>query len=128
MSHSEMEIAGDLPKIIGNEENLYEGNLIYYFQVLFFRANNLYNPTTIFGTCRMCCGSVTRLASITHTSCRRVKCARCWLLHYSTTLIILGARIGAMRIRTASTLRSPFPGFVDFSHLTTRRSCPRSKR
>jgi len=25
MSHSEMEISGDLPKIIGNEENLYEG-------------------------------------------------------------------------------------------------------
>ena len=44
MSHSEVEISGDLPKIIGNEENLYEGNLIYYFQVLFFRANNLYNP------------------------------------------------------------------------------------
>ena len=30
MSHSEVEISGDLPKIIGNEENLYEGNLIYY--------------------------------------------------------------------------------------------------
>ena len=44
MSHSEVEISGDLPKVIGNEENLYEGNLIYYFQVLFFRANNLYNP------------------------------------------------------------------------------------
>ena len=44
MSHSEVEISGDLPKIIGNEENLYEGNLIYYFQVLFFKANNLYNP------------------------------------------------------------------------------------
>ena len=44
MSHSEVEISGDLPKIIGNEENLYEGNLIYYFQVLFFRVNNLYNP------------------------------------------------------------------------------------
>jgi len=27
-----------------NEENLYEGNLIYYFQVLFFMAKNLYNP------------------------------------------------------------------------------------
>ena len=44
MSHSEVEISGDLPKIIGNEENLYEGNLIYYLQVLFFKANNLYNP------------------------------------------------------------------------------------
>jgi 3'5'-cyclic nucleotide phosphodiesterase family protein len=44
MSHSEVEISGDLPKIIRNEENLYEGNLIYYFQVLFFKANNLYNP------------------------------------------------------------------------------------
>ena len=39
MSHSEVEISGDLPKIIRNEENLYEGNLIYYFRVLFFRAN-----------------------------------------------------------------------------------------
>ena len=44
MSHSEVEISGDLPKVIGNEDNLYEGNLTYYFQVLFFRANNLYNP------------------------------------------------------------------------------------
>jgi len=44
MPHSEVEISGDLPKIIENEENLYEGNLIYYFRVLFFRANNLFNP------------------------------------------------------------------------------------
>src|ERR1700730_7211803 len=43
-SHSQGGKFGDLPKIIGNEENLYEGNLIYYFRVLFFRANNLYNP------------------------------------------------------------------------------------
>src|ERR1700732_1385844 len=44
MSHSAGGISRDLPQIIGKEENLYEGNLIYYFRVLFFRANNLYNP------------------------------------------------------------------------------------
>jgi len=49
MSHSEVEISGDLPKIIRNEENLYEGNLIYYFQVLFFKAICT-TRTTIFAT------------------------------------------------------------------------------
>jgi 3'5'-cyclic nucleotide phosphodiesterase len=39
-----LEITGDLPKIIGNEENLYEGNLLSYFRVLFYNANNLKNP------------------------------------------------------------------------------------
>ena len=37
------EVTGDLPKIIGNEEHLYERNLISYFRVLFFNSNNLYN-------------------------------------------------------------------------------------
>ena len=27
------ELTGDLPEIIGNEENLYEGNLILYFRI-----------------------------------------------------------------------------------------------
>jgi hypothetical protein len=35
---------GDIPEIIGNEENLYEGNLILYFRTLFYNANNLKNP------------------------------------------------------------------------------------
>jgi 3'5'-cyclic nucleotide phosphodiesterase len=39
-----MQISGDLPSIIGNDEGLYEGDLVYYFRVLFFRANNLNNP------------------------------------------------------------------------------------
>jgi HD superfamily phosphodiesterase len=38
------EITGDLPEIIGNEENLYEGNLILYFRILFYNSNNLKNP------------------------------------------------------------------------------------
>lgn len=37
-------VAGDLPKLIANEEGLYEGDLIFYFQVLFFKATNLTNP------------------------------------------------------------------------------------
>jgi hypothetical protein len=41
MRHSE--VSGDIPQIIGNEENLYEGNLIGYFRVLFFKAHNLSN-------------------------------------------------------------------------------------
>lgn len=42
MRHSE--ISGDIPKIIENEEGLYEGNLIVYFRTLFFHARNLNNP------------------------------------------------------------------------------------
>jgi hypothetical protein len=38
------EITGDLPEIIGNEENLYEGNLIFYFRILFYKSTNLKNP------------------------------------------------------------------------------------
>ena len=38
------EVTGDVPKIIGNEENLYEGDLTEYFRVLFFKSSNLYNP------------------------------------------------------------------------------------
>jgi hypothetical protein len=38
------EITGDLPEIIGNEEKLYEGNLILYFRILFYNSNNLKNP------------------------------------------------------------------------------------
>lgn len=39
-----IEVAGDLPNVIGNEEGLYEGDLIHYFRVLFFEAANLSNP------------------------------------------------------------------------------------
>ena len=44
MSHSEVEISGDLPKIIGNEENLYEGNLIYYFPGAFLQSKQSVQP------------------------------------------------------------------------------------
>jgi hypothetical protein len=37
-------VSGDIPKIIGNEEGLYEGELTLYFRVLFFKAANLNNP------------------------------------------------------------------------------------
>ena len=42
MLHSE--ITGDVPEIIRNEENLYEGDLIHYLRTLFFKARNLNNP------------------------------------------------------------------------------------
>ena len=38
------EISGDIPDIIRNDEELYEENLVHYFQVLFFKAGNLTNP------------------------------------------------------------------------------------
>jgi 3'5'-cyclic nucleotide phosphodiesterase len=38
------EVTGDVPKIIGNEESLYEGDLNEYFRVLFFESSNIYNP------------------------------------------------------------------------------------
>jgi hypothetical protein len=38
------EITGDLPEIIENKENLYEGNLLVYFRLLFYTSHNLANP------------------------------------------------------------------------------------
>ena len=38
------EVTGDLPKIIGNEEHLYEGDMTFYFRTLFFKSRNLHNP------------------------------------------------------------------------------------
>src|SRR5215471_7864112 len=38
------EVTGDVPKIIGNEECLYESDLTEYFRLLFFKSSNLYNP------------------------------------------------------------------------------------
>jgi hypothetical protein len=38
------DVTGDLPKIIANQERLYEGNLTFYFRILFFQSRNLYNP------------------------------------------------------------------------------------
>jgi hypothetical protein len=38
------EVTGDRPKIIGNEEHLYEGDLTFYFRTLFFKSRNLHNP------------------------------------------------------------------------------------
>jgi 3'5'-cyclic nucleotide phosphodiesterase family protein len=41
---SQLATYGDLPKIIGNEDRLYEGDLIPYFRVLFFKLSNSENP------------------------------------------------------------------------------------
>jgi 3'5'-cyclic nucleotide phosphodiesterase len=38
------EVTGDLPRIIANEERLYEGELTQYFRILFFKSRNLHNP------------------------------------------------------------------------------------
>src|SRR5215469_15406959 len=38
------EIIGDIPEVIGNEANLYEGNLVSYFGALFYNSSNLNNP------------------------------------------------------------------------------------
>ena len=38
------EVKGSLPEIVKNEHGLYEGNLIYYFRVVFNHAQNLRNP------------------------------------------------------------------------------------
>jgi hypothetical protein len=41
---SRSKISGDIPKIIINAESLYEGNLVCYFRVIFFKATNITNP------------------------------------------------------------------------------------
>ena len=38
------DIVGDLPTVIRNEDGLYEGDLIHYFKVLFFEAQNVNHP------------------------------------------------------------------------------------
>jgi len=65
MSQLETEISGDLPQIIANDEKLYEGDLIYYFQVLFLKANNLYNPYHNFRHMSHVSGSATQPSGIT---------------------------------------------------------------
>ena len=92
------EITGDLPEIIGNEENLYEGNLILYFRILFYNSNNLKNPYHNCIRC-MCCGYVRKHAGIIRRNLHHVKCATCSSLRYSTTLIIPAILIQASRIR-----------------------------
>ncbi|MFZ3375094.1 MAG: HD domain-containing protein [Chthoniobacterales bacterium] len=37
-------VTGDLPKIIANQERIYEGNLTFYFRTLFFKSSNIHNP------------------------------------------------------------------------------------
>ena len=37
-------VVGGIPDMIDNTTNLYEGNLRYYFQILFFEAKNVLNP------------------------------------------------------------------------------------
>jgi hypothetical protein len=39
-----LKITGDIPKIIANEQRVYDGDLTAYFKVLFFKARNLNNP------------------------------------------------------------------------------------
>lgn len=38
------DIVGSLPAIIRNEDDLYEGDLVHYFKVLFFEAQNVNHP------------------------------------------------------------------------------------
>jgi hypothetical protein len=38
------DVTGDLPQVIGNDERLYEGDLMLYFRTLFFQSRNLHNP------------------------------------------------------------------------------------
>lgn len=40
----QISVQGGIPDIIGNKEGLYEGDLIHYFQAVFFNAQNLTNP------------------------------------------------------------------------------------
>jgi len=37
-------VRGTIPEIVRNDENLYEGNLIHYFRIVFNEARNLTNP------------------------------------------------------------------------------------
>ncbi len=56
-------VQGDLSSLIRNDEGLYEGNLIYYFQILFNHSRNLQQPyhnfrhmTHVLWLCYSACG------------------------------------------------------------------------
>ena len=75
------EITGDLPEIIGNEENLYEGNLTLYFRILFYNSNNLNNPYHNFRhtlhVLWLCSESMPVLSEETHTTSNAQLAHRC---------------------------------------------------
>ena len=81
-------VTGDLPKIISNQERLYEGDLTFYFGTLFFKSSNIYNPYHNFDTCCMCYGCVTKHAATIKTGSLRATCETCSSLRYSMTSII----------------------------------------
>ncbi|MDT7810135.1 MAG: hypothetical protein QOJ42_51 [Acidobacteriaceae bacterium] len=93
------ELTGDLPEIIGNEENLYEGNLILYFRILFYNSTNLKNPYHNFRHTLHVLWLCQKAARIIRRNLRHVKCATCSSLRYSTSLIILAILIQANKIR-----------------------------
>ncbi|MBS0636175.1 MAG: hypothetical protein JSS12_01580 [Verrucomicrobia bacterium] len=37
-------VRGNIPEIIRNDDNLYEGNLRHYFKILFYHARNIHKP------------------------------------------------------------------------------------
>src|SRR6266404_3629270 len=39
-----MNVRGSLPQILRNDENIYQGTLVYYLRVIFTKARNLNNP------------------------------------------------------------------------------------
>lgn len=41
---TQTKIKGSIPEIVRNDHNLYEGNLVHYFRILFFSARNLQAP------------------------------------------------------------------------------------
>lgn len=43
------EVRGSIPEIVRNDSQVYEGNLIYYFRIIFNHASNLHNPYHNFG-------------------------------------------------------------------------------
>ena len=79
---------GDLPKIIANQERLYEGSLTFYFRTLFFKSSNIYNPYHNFRHMLHVLWLCHQHADIIKTGSLRARCETCLLLRYSMTLII----------------------------------------
>lgn len=44
MKYMTSSVSGSLPKIIKNKNNVYKGDLVHYFQAVFYHAQNLSNP------------------------------------------------------------------------------------
>jgi hypothetical protein len=99
-THAVLESDGRSPQDRHESERLYEGNLTFIFAHCSSNRAISIIPTTIFDTCCMCYGCVTRHAATIKTGSLRATCETCLSLRYSMTSIIPPSSPGRERSRS----------------------------